>query len=58
MNIDLDILFEARLSINEKIKHYFDETGGYYPGDKGYQDLLQRLDEINEEIEELTNNEK
>jgi len=50
----LEILYESKKYLENRIEEYFGD-GQIYTGDQGYQDLLQRLDEIEEEIEELEN---
>lgn len=50
-------LYETKKYLEDKIDDFF---GGdtIYSGDRGYQDLLERLDEINSEIDELENKEQ
>jgi len=50
----LEILYESKKYLENRIEEYFGD-GQIYTGDQGYQDLLQRLDEIEEEIKELEN---
>ena len=54
MNMELYDLYETKRNLEDRIDNFF---GGdtVYSGDRGYQDLLERLDEINSEIEELEN---
>jgi hypothetical protein len=55
MNEELDELYEKRRNLADKIANYF-KGGKVYEGDKGYQDLLQELDEVNMEIDSINNN--
>lgn len=53
---DLDGLFEAKRNIEDKISKYFTCVVNNH-GDYGYQDLLERLNDIEEQILELTGDE-
>lgn len=51
---DLDGLNEAKRNIERKIENFFDGDRSPNYGDRGYQDLLERLDEIEQEIAETS----
>ena len=53
---DLYELYEIRRSLENQIEGFFGDEQKYF-GDEGYQDLLERLDEVQDEIEELENKE-
>jgi len=48
---DLNILYDDRSYLEEKIKNYF-PNGKVINGDKGYQELLELLEDINRQIDE------
>ena len=52
--MELDDLFRERRSLEYKIVDFFsdDDTNPNY-GDRGYQDLLERLEDVNDNINEL-----
>ena len=52
--MELDDLFSERRDLEERICYFFDEddaSPNY--GDRGYQDLLERLEDVNDNINEL-----
>ena len=51
-NYDLEDLYRTRRHLEDKIENFFG-GGEVYHGDRGYQDLLSDLDDIEEQIEEL-----
>ena len=54
--LKMNELYEIRTSLENQIESFFGDEQNYF-GDEGYQDLLERLDEVNSEIEELENKE-
>jgi len=54
MSLELDELYNSKSKVEKEIENFFD-GGLEFTGDRGYQDLLELLNEINEEIEELEN---
>jgi hypothetical protein len=53
MNEEQSELYERRRDIAEKISNYFGDDNNPNYGDKGYQDLLAELDEVNVLLSEL-----
>lgn len=45
-------LEKKKRRIEDKIENYFGEGEPKHTGDRGYQDLLNDLEEVNREIEE------
>ena len=52
MSMELDELFERQSNLEERIANFFN-GGEVYSGDRGYQDLLEQLDEVEEQINDL-----
>lgn len=53
---EVDELFERKAALEDRINEFFgDEYLLVNVGDRGYQDLLQQLEEVNEELNELMN---
>ncbi len=52
--MSLDELEDLQWSLEKEIDDFFDATD-HYSGDQGYQDLLQKLDEVIDEIERRQN---
>jgi len=55
---ELDDLYERKSMLEDRINNFFDGDHNPHHGDRGYQDLLQQLDEVNECIEEIYDEEK
>lgn len=55
-NIELDELYETKRNLENEIENFF---GGEekYNGDRNYQILLERLEEVKEEIKKMLNTE-
>ena len=54
--VTLEDLENELISIEKRMDNFFgDEVNPHY-GDRGYQDLCERRDEIQEKIEELQSN--
>ena len=51
--IELDSLFDRRRELEERKNTFFDGDDDPHYGDRGYQDLLEQLDEVNEDIDEI-----
>jgi len=51
-------LQDRKRRLENKIENFFGEGEQKHTGDRGYQDLLNDLDEVNEEIEESENEEE
>ena len=49
---DLNMLYDDRSYLEEKIKNYF-PNGIIINGDKGYQELLELLEETNKQIDDI-----
>lgn len=52
---ELDELFERLLDLQERQGTYFDYTDDFHEGDRGYQDILEEIDDVNERIDEILN---
>ena len=50
--LELYELYNRKVIVEGNISNYFGGDEPYY-GDQGYQELLQELEDINEQIEEL-----
>lgn len=48
----LDELFERLADLKERKANYFD-GGDFHEGDRGYQDILEAIDETQEQIDEI-----
>lgn len=46
---DIDELFERKRDLEERIANYFGDEEGH-TGDRGYQELLNELEEVNDQI--------
>jgi len=46
-------LFEEKRNLEERIDNFFGDEEKYY-GDRGYQSLLERLEDVEEQIKEIT----
>jgi len=53
----LDELFERLGDLKERKANYFGGDENCHEGDKGYQDLWQELDEVQEQINKILENE-
>jgi len=51
---DLDDLYNSRRNLNDRIDNFFG-GGQVYHGDRGYQDLLEDLEDVENEIEKYEN---
>ena len=51
--IELDSLFDRRRELEERKNTFFDGDDDPHYGDRGYQDILEQLDEVNEDIDEI-----
>ena len=49
---DLKVLYDDRLYLEEKIKNYF-PSSKIINGDKGYQELIELLEDINKQIDDM-----
>ena len=47
---ELDELYERKSVLEERINEFFQGDDYPHDGDRGYQDLLQQLDEVNDDI--------
>ena len=56
-SLELDELFERKSSLNDRIENFFGGDDNPHYGDRGYQDLLEQLDEVETEINEILENE-
>ena len=52
--MELDALFETKRNLEMRIENFFDGEQKY-SGDRNYQSLLERLEEVEEEIKEILN---
>lgn len=52
--MELDALFETKRNLENRIENFFDGEQKY-SGDRNYQSLLERLEEVEEEIKEILN---
>jgi len=50
--IEIDELYERQLILQEKIDNFFDGDDDPHYGDRGYQELLEQLEEVEIEIGE------
>ena len=52
--MELDDLFEEQRSLNDRIKNFFgdDDSCPNY-GDRGFQDLLEQLNDVDNKIDEI-----
>lgn len=50
--MELDELFETKRNLEIRIENFFDGEQ-IYIGDRNYQSLLERLEEVEEEIKEI-----
>ena len=55
--IELDSLYERKRNLEDRIEHFFDGELIPHYGDRGYQDLCEQLDDVEEQINELTDDE-
>lgn len=53
--MDLESLYERKRSLESRIDNYFGNDPNPHTGDRGYQDLLEQLDDVESEINELEN---
>jgi len=51
--IELDDLFEEKKNVEERMDNFFGDDKSPHYGDRGYQDLCERLNEIQEQIDEI-----
>ena len=58
MWIELDELYERRSDLRERMRNYFDGDNNPNHGDRGYQDLLEQLEEVEISIEEIYEKQK
>lgn len=49
----LEDLFEEKRNLDERIDNFFGDEEKHY-GDRGYQSLLERLEDVEEQIKEIT----
>ena len=54
--MELDELYETKRYLENKIENFFD-GGQKYSGDGNYQSLLERLEEVEEQIKEILEDE-
>ena len=54
--MELDELYETKRYLESKIENFFD-GGQKYSGDRNYQSLLERLEEVEEKIKEILEDE-
>jgi hypothetical protein len=54
--MELDELYETKSYLENKIENFFD-GGQKYSGDRNYQSLLERLEEVEEQIKEIVEDE-
>lgn len=54
INEELSELYNRRKKLANKIANFF-HGGQVYEGDRGYQDLLQELDSVEEQINDFNN---
>lgn len=50
--MELEDLFEEKRNIEERIDNFFGDEEKHY-GDRGYQSLLERLEDVEEQIKEI-----
>jgi hypothetical protein len=50
--IELDELYERQRALDERKGNFFGDDHNPNYGDRGYQDILEELDEINEQIDD------
>jgi len=55
--IELDELFERRSELEHRKNYFFEGDDDPNYGDRGYQDILEQLDEVDEDIDEILDNE-
>jgi len=48
--IELDDLYERLRSLEDRRDNFFDD-GEHYPGDRGYQDILEQIDDVESQID-------
>lgn len=53
-NIELDELYETKRNLEHEIENFFG-NGQKHSGDRNYQILLERLEEVEEEIKKMLN---
>jgi tetrahydromethanopterin S-methyltransferase subunit B len=52
--IELDNLYERLRTLEDRRDNFFDD-GEHYPGDRGYQDILEQIDDVESQIDEYEN---
>jgi len=52
-NEELHELFDRRRELEERKNNYFGDDEEIFEGDRGYQELWEQLDEVNEQINEI-----
>lgn len=55
--IELDELLGWRSELEERKNNFFNGDDNPNYGDRGYQDILEQLDEVNEDIDEILDDE-
>ena len=55
--IELDELYNRKRDLESRVENFFGDDDNPHYGDRGYQDLLEQLDEVEGEIDELLDDE-
>jgi hypothetical protein len=53
--IELEALYDTQRDLQERADHFFDDCDMQHDGDRNYQDLLERISDISEQINEIEN---
>jgi len=56
-DIELDELFERKSILEERRDSFFGDDEYPHHGDRNYQDILEKIDEVNEQINDIINKE-